>query len=465
MPTLKQIRSMPEYRALKVKGKAKLKKADLMKLLNVAEPEPKEDTPECPICAETYTAKVRRPVECAKCNKCACTDCVKQYLLSKRVDAHCMHCKHPWNQEFIDANLTRAFRTGPLRKHRQEILLSREKSYLPAAQAALEIKLEKKKHLDALYTLAQQLREQLRNVEQEIQCVQYNKQKTERKKFVRKCPAEDCRGFLSTAWKCGMCERYTCKDCLQLKEEHDGQGTGEGHVCDPGNVEMAQMLAKDSKPCPKCGEMAQKLGGCNQMWCLWCNTAWDWATGQIENGRVHNPHYYEWLQRTGGQRREPGDVPCGGLPTYRHFWDGNTRECYRLIEHLRVVTLPELRVPVGPEQNQDLHFKYLQNRITEDKWKSTLTTRENRNLVKQELYELYDMFATVAEESFRKMQTSSYNFIYVTELLPLREYVNQQAASISKRYKVRVIVIEEGHRTRQWLLHEKTIWQLTKKKF
>ena len=57
---------------------------------------------------------------------------------------------------------------------------------------------------------------------------------------------------------------------------------------------------------------------CNQMWCVMegCNTAFDWVSGRIITGAVHNPHYYEWLRRTGGQQRETGDIPCGGVPTY-----------------------------------------------------------------------------------------------------------------------------------------------------
>ena len=30
--------------------------------------------------------------------------------------------------------------------------------------------------------------------------------KTERKAFIKRCPADDCRGFLSSQWKCGLCE-------------------------------------------------------------------------------------------------------------------------------------------------------------------------------------------------------------------------------------------------------------------
>jgi hypothetical protein len=40
---------------------------------------------------------------------------------------------------------------------------------------------------------------------------------TEKRQFVRACPVADCRGFLSTAWKCGMCDNWTCPDCHEAR--------------------------------------------------------------------------------------------------------------------------------------------------------------------------------------------------------------------------------------------------------
>ena len=37
--------------------------------------------------------------------------------------------------------------------------------------------------------------------------------KKEARKFIRACPHNGCAGFLSTAWKCGVCENWTCPDC------------------------------------------------------------------------------------------------------------------------------------------------------------------------------------------------------------------------------------------------------------
>jgi dolichol-phosphate mannosyltransferase len=71
------------------------------------------------------------------------------------------------------------------------------------------------------------------------------------------------------------------------------------HTCDPGVKETVALIIKESKPCPKCGERISKIDGCDQMWCIDCHTAFSWATGQLVNGVVHNPHYYEFLRQQG----------------------------------------------------------------------------------------------------------------------------------------------------------------------
>ena len=124
----------------------------------------------------------------------------------------------------------------------------------------------------------------------------------------RKCPDENCRGFLSTQWKCGLCEKWACPECHVIK----GDTRDADHTCDPDTLATAQLLSKDTKPCPKCSTPIHKIEGCDQMWCTQCHTGFSWKRGTIEN-RVHNPHYYEWQRLNGGGRapRNVGDFECG----------------------------------------------------------------------------------------------------------------------------------------------------------
>lgn len=73
-----------------------------------------------------------------------------------------------------------------------------------------------------------------------------------------KCPDSECRGFLSTAYKCGTCQMWACPDCLVIK----GRDKDSEHTCDPGQKESVALIIKESKPCPKCGERISKIDGC-----------------------------------------------------------------------------------------------------------------------------------------------------------------------------------------------------------
>lgn len=142
----------------------------------------------------------------------------------------------------------------------------------------------------------------------------------ERVQILRGCPAEGCRGFLSVGGICGICDAKICLCCheivgkkgeaveqlgeLEFRITERNQGAGEPttrmHRCDPASVETAKLLQKETRPCPKCKALIFKTDGCDQMWCTQCQTPFSWRTGRVEEGRVHNPHYYEWLRRTQG---------------------------------------------------------------------------------------------------------------------------------------------------------------------
>lgn len=150
--------------------------------------------------------------------------------------------------------------------------------------------------------------------------------KRARTQFIRACPIETCRGFLSQQWKCGLCNVSTCSKCNVPKikktrimqeaatsEAATSEDTDE-HVCNPDDVATAELLAKDTKPCPQCGTGIFKIDGCDQMWCTECRTAFNWRTGQLETGHFHNPHYFEYQRRIGANARNILDMPCNALP-------------------------------------------------------------------------------------------------------------------------------------------------------
>ena len=94
-------------------------------------------------------------------------------------------------------------------------------------------------------------------------------EKKEAKKFIRQCPCNDCNGYLSTQWKCGVCKIWACPKCF----EAIGFDKNAEHTCDPSAVASAELIKKETKPCPSCGTRIFKINGCDQMWCTSCKVA------------------------------------------------------------------------------------------------------------------------------------------------------------------------------------------------
>ena len=221
----------------------------------------------CNICCDDYNKSTRSKVSCPYCDFEVCRACCETYILSESIPK-CMKpdCAKEWSRKFLRENFTNVFLTSKYREHLENLLFDQEKALMPATQPIIEEKIRKrniKKQMMEIECLIEDLRKQQRALERSLL---YPGEvgspsaavKEEKHHFVRQCPANGCRGFLSSQWKCGICEQWSCPDCHELK----GPNRDCAHTCDPNNVETAKLLAKDSKPCPKCQSLIFKISGC-----------------------------------------------------------------------------------------------------------------------------------------------------------------------------------------------------------
>ena len=223
----------------------------------------------CGVCTDKFNKTSRKPIECLHCNYVACATCVQTYMLSSVLDPHCMNpdCRAVWNRGFLDDNLTKAFLNGDLRKHREEVLLNRERARMPATQPLVAEEQRKRRlrtEIADLHAERKRMKVEMRVILDTIDA-KHNAialgdgaagsgNAEERRAFVRACPIEQCKGFLSTRWKCGICSTQACPDCHEVVEP--------GHVCTQANIDTARLLARDTKPCPSCGTGITKIDGC-----------------------------------------------------------------------------------------------------------------------------------------------------------------------------------------------------------
>jgi hypothetical protein len=224
----------------------------------------------CAVCMEEFTTSVRARICCQQCNLVVCRECVRTYLLNTTQQAHCMgpNCKSTWDREFLIENTLRSFVNGDYKKHREILLFEQEKARLPETMPAVENYLKigdmkttvksESKELDLMWEQCHALKAKIRKDKANIKLFEKGITKEDKRIFKQKCGVSDCLGFLSSAWKCGLCATWTCPKCFEVL----GKEKECGHECDPNNIESAKMIKKETRNCPACAIPIFKISGC-----------------------------------------------------------------------------------------------------------------------------------------------------------------------------------------------------------
>ena len=291
----------------------------------------------------------------------------------------------------------------------------------------------------------------------------------QRATFIRPCSVSNCRGFLSSQWKCGLCEKWTCSHCLITKET----GYEDEHVCDDDNVASATLILKETKSCPTCGIGIYKIEGCCQMFCTQCNTAFDWTTGRIFTNNIHNPHYFEWIRRTGGNENtiENQQNNCNHPIFNQNIYivirnKIKERNCLigseidvdlqqkihniiRRMIHLNQVEIPHCNEFIlNPnDYNTDLRIRYLRNIIDEEEFKKLLQRKDKKRQKYQEILNILQMIYNASVDIIMRIARDLSNktwkmdvFDPLNEIDELIQYANECFHDISNTYQSKELV-------------------------
>lgn len=420
----------------------------------------------CNICVENFNMSNRRKIICLYCNFESCVKCAQQYLLTTNSEPMCMNCNKIWNKKFLNTNFNKNFLNKSLKNHRENILFDKEKGLLPFTQILVENQIKTEKLTTEINSIKYKIKElqfqlyELQVEKERLKDANYNGCNSTKTTFTKTCSNNDCRGFLSHNWICGLCNKKTCKNCHELEEDE--------HKCLDENVETAKLLSKDTKGCPNCGVKIFKIEGCSQMFCTECHTAFNWNTGKIEKGVIHNPHYFEWIRKNGNNNldRNPLDIHCGReidyefiirfirlidtYPSYPYQINDKLIEFCRYINDIRYVIIPKYRVD-RIRNNQDIRIKYMRNIIDEDSFKRLLQKREKEMSKNSEICNIFGMFTMCGTDiiyrcynaltSASNTRTQDIKNQVVVELNTLIDYTNEQFTEISKIYDSKFILI------------------------
>jgi len=409
-------------------------------------------TSTCGICDERMDKRTHAPINCLYCSYESCRQCCETYILDQSI-AKCMNpsCAKEWPRKFLVEKFPKSFINGSWKQHRETVLFDRETALLPATQTIIEERKDRENRrnkalaeitrinntINKLQNTLNGLITSRRRLNTELIAIgtEKNDVATASKTFVRACSVEDCRGFLSTQWKCGLCDVYTCPECYITKGlERNGP-----HECKPDDLATAKLLATDTKCCPNCATGIFKIEGCDQMWCTQCHTAFSWRTGQVQR-RIHNPHYFEWIRQQGLEvPRQQGEIQCGREIDHRTTGEvltqlrkilGLSRQdklegvasdtfneisnIIRSVIHLREIQLDRYRVdPV--ENNLELRIKYLCKEIDKTEFQIAVQRKNKKHDKKQEIYGVLQLFITTITDIIYRVSAALNQKVYTID--------------------------------------------------
>ena len=412
----------------------------------------------CSICIEDLT--INNTVVCSYCDYTTCKKCFQRYLLdTKRTTKNCMSCNNIFTRGMLINMLGLSYIENMYKNHIKELLFNEEKTLIPLSM----ITVQKNKKINEVVVEKNKLEKEYKNISQNLDTFDIIKLEHEIKahysyitylksrpieknikiQYKYPCAKINCDGFVNNQWKCDLCDNTTCKYCFKIKEEN--------HECLKDDVDTAELIKKDSKPCPKCNISIMKTSGCDQMWCTSCHTAFDWKSLKIvTRGIIHNPEYFRYMRDNNITIiRNVNDNPCANLlyDSYSKLVNNKRNlvnilsttlinqlyELYRRIQHCELISLQNLveKVNVYDNWKNNERVRFLEKEITEKQYKTNLARKFKDIDYINELIALQRTIFEVSKETYIKVVTNIIENIEIyikdnTKIDKIEELVNLQ---------------------------------------
>lgn len=435
---------------------------------------------ECQICTEKFNKSTHASVVCefGDCNYEACKTCVRKYILGTTNFANCMNCKKLWSQKFIIEKLNKSYMDKEYKEHRKILLTEVEISKIPETIEEAEVykknseRAGKRKLIyDEIVKLKLKYRDELEKLNNEINKtygIETVSHEGERKKFIMPCPGEECRGFLSTQYKCDLCQIFACPDCLEII----GYRKDDEHECKEESVASAELIKKDTRACPSCGTRIYRIEGCPQMFCTNCKTGFNWNSGKIVTGVIHNPHYYMYHRELAQKEGRVINNPvvnvigvCGNFPNLYHFnrvilkiqdiiLKNEAGRFHRCVAHIGDMCVRSIRHKLNDYSHKEKQFRinYILKTITKKQLSDSIFRIDcgrNKYIKFLNIYEILYNIGTERLNSLLNIATDSVDkleneFIkHIDEYHKLRKYCNEQFLELGKVFNCQIPQVAE----------------------
>ena len=384
----------------------------------------------CELCVEDINDNIR--IICPHCNVEICEPCFQYGLLLENQDPKCIYCKKLLSLEFVLSNNDTKWLKNNFIEYYSNLLFEKEKNKLmdtvPKYKLFLQIQdikndfkifkidntnkkiIEKIKRniennddfellYDKLIDERNKKKENFSIIINELEkklTIKMKKDIEKKKSFIKKCPNDKCKGFINIEYQCELCDVEICKTCYEMIQED--------HICNINNIECAELIKKDSKPCPNCYVPIFKISGCNQMFCTNCNCTFSWETLEIDKGVVHNPHYFDYIAklRTLDQNVVLENIACGDIEqvymtTFKYTHNTWIHDIYVINREIFSEIIPFIENKCK-DNFEYYRLQYLKDNITEKSWKKKIMNDVLFNNAIQNYIEIMRLFVTLTSD-------------------------------------------------------------------
>ena len=158
--------------------------------------------------------------------------------------------------------------------------------------------------------------------------------------------------------------------------------------------------------------------------------------GQIEMGRIHNPHYMNLRDRISS--REHGDIPCGGIPTFRELREMNAPTNIMKFATTLSFLDRELMYRYGDNYDADnryLRVSYMLNETSEQSLKKELQRRDKQRERYRDIANIFRMVIDTGGDLLRQYVIEPSKYGEIMDICKkLIQYANGVIMTIRKRY-------------------------------
>jgi hypothetical protein len=138
--------------------------------------------------------------------------------------------------------------------------------------------------------------------------------------------------------------------------------------------------------------------------------------------------------------REHGDIPCGGVPSFRELREiGATNEILQYAMVVHQMERENMYLDTRPIDNTQIRITYMLNDIDEQTFKNFLQRQEKYTDKSRDLSNIFEMMANTGGDLLRQYVIDPERHDEIINLLQkIVDYGNDIFESIRKRYNCRL---------------------------